>query len=38
VLAGTLLAIAHTRLELLSTEIEGMETADAMRCGKKKDP
>jgi len=36
VLAATLLAIAHTRLELLSAEIEGMEAADATRCGKKK--
>jgi hypothetical protein len=37
VLLGTLLAIAHTRLELLSTEIEGMEAADAIRREKKKD-
>ena len=37
VLAGTLLAMAHTRLELLSTEIEGMETADAIKREKKKD-
>jgi uncharacterized membrane protein YqjE len=37
VLAGTLLAIAHTRLELFSTEVEGMETADAVRREKKKD-
>jgi hypothetical protein len=37
VVAGTLLAIAHTRLELLFTEIEGMETADAVRREKKKD-
>jgi hypothetical protein len=36
VLAGTLLAMAHTRLGLLSTEIEGMEAADAMRREKKK--
>ena len=38
VLAGTLLAIAHTQLELLSAEIEGMEAADAIRREKKKDP
>jgi hypothetical protein len=37
VLAGTLLAIAHTRLELFPTEVEGMETADAVRHEKKKD-
>ena len=37
VLLGTLLTIAHTRLELLSTEIEGMEASDEMSCGKKKD-
>ena len=37
VLASTLLVIEHAWLELLSTEIEGMEASDEMRCGKKKD-
>jgi hypothetical protein len=35
--AGTLLAVAHTRLELLSTEIEWKGTADAIRHEKMKD-
>jgi len=37
VLASTLLVIEHAWLELLSTEIEGMEPADAIKREKKKD-
>jgi len=37
VLASTVLVIEHAWLELLSTEIEGMETADAIKREKKKD-